>query len=563
VNRNRRVRIWLPLALVVVLALGGTLLGIALTGGGSKSGTSRPPPPVGSPVNGGGRGVAGPAVSGQAAVASTTGARRLTAAAIGRLQQRVADTERAPVHPLALHITNTSVHGFTAPLVRPHVTGNSADVAVAADSTVTDSTSSLSVSAKEPSVAVDGNTIFETGNWYAVRSLDGGRTWKDFDPYTLFGNEFCCDQVVIFDPVHQAFFWLLQFSDSHGHGYLQLAESSASQAFSHYCSYTWTAASFGINTAAGDVDYNDLALTNQFLYIVSNVYPDSNSPGRAAVLRLPLAQLTACGHVNSTYFSDPNVFTLKPVQGAGSVMYFGTNFVRGRTFGATFRIYRWDDSSNNYTWSTRKIDAFNFQTPHTGGQGDGKCGSADGGVANWCERTQGKTQGGVVEGSTLVFSFNAAQIGASRPFPYTRLVSFDARTLKYLGSQDLYSTHVAIQYASLAANSRGDIGGVFAWGGGIGTERYYPGIGTFVFNPSNPTFNVDFYLSGAGNACIYKKDHEYRWGDYLTVRLDYPNTNLWRGTGFLFNGSCGSGGGSGIDHTFVFGRRQDMGAFSR
>ena len=115
---------------------------------------------------------------------------------------------------------------------------------------------------------------------------------------------------------------------------------------------------------------------------------------------------------------------------------------------------------------------------------------------------------------------------------------------------------MAFQYPALAVNARGDVGAVFAWGGGIGTEHYYPGTGAVIFNPANGAMDVDFYLYGSGNACANRKDHKYRWGDYLTARVDYPYTNVFRGAGYGFQGNCGSG--KGIEHTFVFGRKADM-----
>ena len=40
----------------------------------------------------------------------------------------------------------------------------------------------------EPSTGVGGRRIFQTGNWYAARSLDGGVTWGYLNPYTIFSD---------------------------------------------------------------------------------------------------------------------------------------------------------------------------------------------------------------------------------------------------------------------------------------------------------------------------------------------------------------------------------------
>jgi len=56
---------------------------------------------------------------------------------------------------------------------------------------------------EEPSIAQVGNTAFMTGNWWAARSLNGGRTFDYVNPYTAFPASFggfCCDQTTIYDP---------------------------------------------------------------------------------------------------------------------------------------------------------------------------------------------------------------------------------------------------------------------------------------------------------------------------------------------------------------------------
>src|SRR5262245_29935386 len=54
----------------------------------------------------------------------------------------------------------------------------------------------------EPSMAVNDQVVFYTGNWYAAMSSDGGKTFRYIDPATAFqasdppNSHFCCDQVV-------------------------------------------------------------------------------------------------------------------------------------------------------------------------------------------------------------------------------------------------------------------------------------------------------------------------------------------------------------------------------
>jgi hypothetical protein len=71
----------------------------------------------------------------------------------------------------------------------------------------------------EPSVAVNGQTVLFTGNWYGGISTDGGRTFKMLNPFKDFNKRtdskslsFCCDQVVQYIPKIDTFVWLLQYS---------------------------------------------------------------------------------------------------------------------------------------------------------------------------------------------------------------------------------------------------------------------------------------------------------------------------------------------------------------
>src|SRR3984893_2423749 len=69
----------------------------------------------------------------------------------------------------------------------------------------------------EPSLSVNGDVVFYTGNWYAAISSDGGNTFKFIDPKGMAQPAdppemtFCCDQVVNYMPSIDTFVWLLQY----------------------------------------------------------------------------------------------------------------------------------------------------------------------------------------------------------------------------------------------------------------------------------------------------------------------------------------------------------------
>ena len=68
----------------------------------------------------------------------------------------------------------------------------------------------------EPTGASDpsGQIVFEAANWYAAYSTNGGSSFTQLNPTTIFPNNvdggFCCDQIVQYAPSIDRFIWVLQ-----------------------------------------------------------------------------------------------------------------------------------------------------------------------------------------------------------------------------------------------------------------------------------------------------------------------------------------------------------------
>src|SRR5215470_14611202 len=81
----------------------------------------------------------------------------------------------------------------------------------------------------EPSVSMNGDVVFYTGNWYAAVSTDRGQTFKFIDPNNMAQPNdpqnvtFCCDQIVNYIPSIDTFVWLLQYGPSTGDNIQRLA----------------------------------------------------------------------------------------------------------------------------------------------------------------------------------------------------------------------------------------------------------------------------------------------------------------------------------------------------
>jgi hypothetical protein len=401
----------------------------------------------------------------------------------------------------------------------------------------------------EPSTGVNGKNIFQTGNWYASRSLNGGATWSYLNPFSIFGGNFCCDQVTLYDAEWDRQFWLLQYN-----GTLKLANSTGNSLFSSWCYYNIDATWFG-DAASTEIDYNDMAVSKNYIYIASNLFPSGGS-GYAGILRLPISPLTQCAGFGYSRYRDTSRFTFKPVQGAVDTMYWGSNW--GGANGSSFRLYSWAESGAFNVFDIG-IDAFNFMYRNNGQF----CGSADKVVTNWCAFNDSRVKGGYVAKGVIGFSFDVTQ-GSGYPFPYVRRVYFRESDKAYLGASALWASWGAIQYGTMSPNANGNIGMAWAWGGGTGTTHYYPGTGYTIdddFAPSQP-WSYIFQIWGQGNTCTYGGIP--RWGDYNTTRPDYPAGYAWIGGGWAIKGgNCGAAGAFSEPHNVVFGRNRESAAVAR
>jgi hypothetical protein len=409
----------------------------------------------------------------------------------------------------------------------------------------------------EPSGDNQGLIRFQTGNWYAGKSSNRGATWTFVNPFTMFGSGFCCDQVVLYDPGRNVWFWLLQYTDGH----LVLANSKD---LVNWCSYSWFPSSFG---TTGELDYNDLALSTNYINIVSNFFPSAGGSG-SLVARLPIDPQVSCTGFSFNFFTRTDLgFTWKAVSGATDVLYWGTNWFG--TLGSSFRIFKWAENSGTIFWFDRTLGTtFSFFTRNSGQN----CASADGVVKNWCQFADSRVLGGArysaPDGTAqLVFSFNAKQGGPfSLPFPYSERVHFRESDFAYLSSDRLWSNVVGWQFMSMASNARGHIGMTALYGGGTGTNHWFLSGAVFLnddISPNQP-WQVAWNASGSGNVC--NAGGLWRTGDYTTTRPYRPTDLTFLGYNFVLTADAGSCGSTApvAAHEAAFGRERDKrGAVNR
>lgn len=421
----------------------------------------------------------------------------------------------------------------------------------------------------EPSVGANGKAVFQTGNWYASRSLDNGGTWSYANPFSIFGSwGFCCDQVTLYDKKRDIEWWLLQ-----GNG-LRLAWSRGTNLFTNWCVTSLDASNFG-EPSNYEIDFNHMALGTNAIYVTTNLYQPNNGPFAAAgILRITIQDnfFPNCSGWSGWEWNDPNSFAVVPAQGFADTAYFGTDWTNLGN-GDHFRLFSVAESSTTLLNYDRSIDAFAFQT-----RGTGDCSSADGVVTNWCQYADSRESNGYLSHSFvehITFPTRAAEVEDVLGFyfdsnpccgigqPFVRRVYFAESDKSYLGYSNLWCTTCAIQYLDMEPNVDGHLGGAFSWGGGTGTSEFYPGTGYLLdddISPDQP-WAYDFRISGSGNTCAYKG--LLRWGDYNTVRAYDPAGDAFVAGGWKMTANCGTSGAVAQPHNLTFGRGRDQGSYGR
>jgi hypothetical protein len=405
----------------------------------------------------------------------------------------------------------------------------------------------ISPTTGEPSTDVNGKNVFQTGNWYATYSKNGGSTWTALNPFTIFGSGFCCDQITIYDSARDRWFWVLQYGD-----HLTIA-NSAGGSLTSWCSYNFTPQSIGAPTGAV-YDYNDLALGTRFLYLTSNIFTSSGTVSdSSAVLRLPLSEMITCSNISYNFIRRTTEFTYKAATGSGDTALIASNNLDSGT-GTTLRIFKWPESSTSFTIFNRAVSAFTYMT-RNGGQ---SCGSADGVVNNWCNFADSRVLGGAKGGNLVAWSWNAKQSGTTRLKPYTRLTVLDARTLTVLSNEDVYNSANALQFMSIGADDRGHIGAVITEGGGSGTTHKYPSPVVFIRDDVDPSpgFAGVTVATGLGGGCP-STGGVIRWGDYQTSRAVETADGVFIGAGIRKIGTACTGANN-PPRNFVYGRARSL-----
>lgn len=365
----------------------------------------------------------------------------------------------------------------------------------------------------EPSVVVTGSNVLFMGNWFAASSTDGGDTWSSVNPfsgpYTPANAGFCCDQMGAHDPGTDTVFYLQQFIANASGGTQRINVDNGGDG-TYECAFDITAQIIGF--ASGNwPDFPDLAVSNGFLYLSSNVFSSAGFFSGAFVVRFPLDEISTCDPTLSySYLTHGSIGSFRFAQGATHTMYFASPLTT-----SSMRIWSWPDDSNSFSSVDRSVTAWSNATRVCKGPDN----------ADWCGFIDHRLLAGWADHGVVGFAWVPAQDG-NHPYPYTRFARFRTSDLTLVDEPEVWSQNLAWVYPSVSVNKKGEMGGTMLVGG----ESVYQSCVSFLADSLNgyalqPLENKEVIVGTSGPGTN-------RSGDYLTTRRSYPDNMLFAGACF-------------------------------
>jgi hypothetical protein len=393
----------------------------------------------------------------------------------------------------------------------------------------------------EPSVAMHDKIVFYTGNWYAAVSTDAGKTFSYIDPANAFkqfdppGKSFCCDQVVQYISAIDTFVWLLQYGPDTGDNIQRLAfAKSGDVAARRWQLFDITTDMIGAKGAF--MDFPDLALGADCLYVTTNVFPDS-SVG-SVVLRIPFSGITSGSIVAKTFLNfDFNSFRV--AQNCGSTAYFAAH-----KDSSTLAVFSWPEADDAPTQTLVGVSTW------VGGTNGYSSDLPD--HRTWLDRADPRITGATLAGHEIYFAWTVDKGSNGRANAFVQIARIDATDLTLLENINIFDPVSATAYPALNTNANGEVGITYVLGGGPKFPTHMVGILT------NPRKNLEVATSARGP--LDPNSGKGEWGDYLTARRAYPREKLFAATGYTMDGA-GNGMNRDVTPRFViFGRAADVGA---
>ena len=377
------------------------------------------------------------------------------------------------------------------------------------DAATNDSTSTVG----EPSLAVAGQRMFVTGNWYASRSTNSGGSWDHVDPFTTLPSAaggFCCDQVTLYDSARGIWIWILQYVKQSGSNIFRLAACSDAD-FPTGGWYWWDIAPTTLDGTWTNrwFDYPDVALTADNLFVTFNMFDATDTWVRASVMRFPLDTIANRGTLIFNSWSTTNNGSLRLTQGAGGTMYWGSH-----NSDKQLRLFAWADGQNSINWWDVDVNQYSTAIASTAPNG-----------VDWLGRADTRITGAAVGNGVITFMWTAGS-GTNRPHAYCKAVRINEASKQRIDQPDLWSNNRAWAYPAVCTNASGT----------LGLTAFYGGVDRNVGHIVGARDDV-----GGAWTTVYAKlgsdsPGVATWGDYLTCRVPSGSGDSWVAAGYTLEG---------------------------
>jgi hypothetical protein len=392
----------------------------------------------------------------------------------------------------------------------------------------------------EPSCAINGDVVFYTGNWYAAVSVDGGKNFKFIDPNSMAqdtdpaGVTFCCDQIVNYiPPPVDTFVWLLQYGPRSGDNIQRLAFAKTDDVKAG----RWR--TFDITTQALEaqgafLDFPDLAVGANFLYMTTNIFPPNNGGAGTAVVRIPLASIAA-GNPTAEKFVSMELFSFRVAQNCRDTAYFAAHRDT-----STLAVFSWPENQLQPVSKDVEVARWIGTNGYFSRTPDGR---------RWLDRADPRLTGATLAGNELWFAWGVDTNSNHRPQPFAQMARLNSADLSVIENVNLFDSDSAICYAGLATNANNEVGVSYMIGGNVFPSHV---VGIL----SNDRKSLVAATGDRGP--LPSQDGSGEWGDFLTARPVFPARKLFAGAGYTLLGEQDHGNQDATPRFVIFGRAADI-----
>ncbi|MGC2697517.1 MAG: hypothetical protein WA738_17150 [Candidatus Angelobacter sp.] len=393
-----------------------------------------------------------------------------------------------------------------------------------------------------PSLAVNRKAVFFTGNWYAALSSDSGQQFRYIDPNSMAGpsdppeSTFCCNQVVNYIPQIDTFVWVLQYGPATGDNIHRLAFAKTHEMIQgEWHKFDITPRMLQVPGAY--LDFSDLAVGTNFLYLTTNLYLNGGTSAGSAVLRIPFSTIES-GEVSAEKFVSMDFFSFRMAQNCRETAFFA---VHKDT--ATLSVFSWPENQANPAQTDIQVQRWIGGAGYFSRLPDGR---------RWLDRADPRLTGATLAGTELWFAWAVDKGSNGLPNPHIQIAKIDSWDMKLIENINVFDPESATCYPALSTNADNDVGISYMIGGGPRFPSHVVGMLT---RPRKEILVVNGERGPDPDS-----SGQFVWGDYLTLRPVFPERKLFAAAAYTLQGK-GDDTGLGQDatpHFAVFGRSDGL-----